>query len=257
LAALRSLGSAAIASVVPLAWGRLRAGVAGGMTTRGYARFLLRHDWRPDANLTPIKGNGPDIRISACMDGIGPEHDAALAAVAELLRRERPVPTFDELGRVDRRLNRLRTPPVRPRRGSRLALVFCLALGLVLMTAGTGLAISGFATPGRADHGQSPSRSVGGPPSSTLRPPASAARNRNGASKRRTGGRRPSPSRLGDVAPAGRPTTTVETSLSQAETRSNPPFTGFGAIPILLAGIVLLVCAGAVLRRTRGSWGPA
>ena len=98
------------------------------------------------------------------MDGFDPEQDASLADVVELLRSERPALTSDELERVNRRLNRSRAPRRGPRPGSRLAVGICLAFGLLFMTAGTGLAISGF-------QGQptTPSTPIAAPP---LAPPA-------------------------------------------------------------------------------------
>lgn len=162
------------------------------------------------------------------MDGFDPEQDARLGDVCELLRRERPALTSDELERVDRRLNTSRAPRRAPRRGSRLVVVICLALGLPFMTAGTGLAVSGFATPGAADHAQYPDRTAD---------PA---------------GRHSSPSSLGEIRPAGR-TSTAVVPLRQAETRNDLPFTGFAAIPILVIGIALIVTGAAVNRSTRRS----
>jgi hypothetical protein len=191
------------------------------------------------------------------MDGIDFEHDADLGAVVELLRCERPALTFDEIERVDRRLNAFRSGPRAPRRGSRLAVVICLALGLLFMTAGTGLAINGFGTPRPAEHTRHPDRAAGGRPPSAGGTAASGQRAPGtAASGRRARGRHSSPSRLGEIPSVGSPTTTVESSLSHGETRNNVPFTGFGAIPILAAGIVLIVAGTAVNRRTRGSWRP-
>jgi hypothetical protein len=174
------------------------------------------------------------------MDRFDPEHEVRLAAVADLLRRERPVPTFDELERVDRRLNTSTASRRAPRPGSRLVVAICLAFGLLLMTGGTGLAISGFAPSGVTDHGQYPDRTLGGPPGSAQ--PTDPSRH----------GRRSPPSGLDQVRPAGRPAT-VEIFLRQAETRNELPFTGFDAIPILVAGIALIVTGAAVNRRTRGT----
>jgi hypothetical protein len=190
------------------------------------------------------------------MDGIGPEQDANLVGVAELLRRERPVLTFDELERVDRRLNAFRAPPRTPRRGSRLAVVICLVVGLLFMTAGTGLAIGGFATPVAGQHAPYPDRAVGRRHPSAGGKASRQDRGGTAASPRRAPSRHSTPSRLSETPSAVSPTSTVEISLSHGETRSGVPFTGFGAIPILAAGIVLIVAGTAVNRRTRGSWRP-
>jgi hypothetical protein len=61
--------------------------------------------------------------------------------------------------------------------------------------------------------------------------------------------------KLGQIPQAATPTTTVGSSLTQAETRSNLPFTGADVIPILLAGVGLVMTAVVVNRRMRGSWG--
>lgn len=190
------------------------------------------------------------------MDGIDREQDASVAAVAELLRRERATLSYDELQRVDRRLNRLRPQPRAPRRSSRVVVAISLAVGLLLMTAGTGLAISGFATPGAAVQAQYPDSHTGAPPASG-RPPGSGGGHPPGigagpasAGRRRYSG----PSTLGQEPRDATPTTTVELELTHAETRDNLPFTGVDAIPILLAGIVVVISATGVNRRTRGSW---
>jgi hypothetical protein len=201
------------------------------------------------------------------MDGIDPEQNPSLAAVAELLTRQRPTMTFDEVQRVDQRLHRLQARPRPPRRSSRLAVVVCLALGLLLMTAGTGLAISGFATPGSADQAQYPDHGGGsappsGRPSGGLGGGHSLGGNPgrgnpgrgNPGSGSGGGGNHATPSRLDQVSPQARSTTSVELALSHAETRNNLPFTGVGAVPILLAGIVLVISAGGLNRRTRGGW---
>ena len=198
------------------------------------------------------------------MDRIGPQPDSRVAAVAELLRRERAVLTFDELERVDRRLNRLRAQPRPPRRSSRVAVAVCLAFGLLLMTGGTGIAISGFVTPGSAGQARYPGLGAAGPPVSGR--PASGDEGRpygitrgsgnpgsgNPGSAPRRRGR--SPLELGQIPPAAQPTTTVEFSLTHAETRSNLPFTGADVIPILLAGVGLVIAAAVVNRRIRGTW---
>jgi hypothetical protein len=188
-----------------------------------------------ETGIAPVKFN---------MDDVDPEqHVASLAA--ELLRRERPALTFDELERVDRRLNTFCAPRRAPRPGSRLVVAICLAFGLLFMTAGTGLAISGFATPGAADQAQYPDRTAGGPPASA---------EGTAASPQRAQGRHSSPSSLGEIRAGS--TSTVEVSLRQAETHNDLPFTGFDAIPILVAGIALIVIGAAINRRTRGSQGP-
>ena len=169
----------------------------------------------------------------------------ALEETAELLRRERPEMTVDEIDRLHRRLH----PPSARRRAPSVVVAFCLALGLVFTTAGTGLAISGFATSDQPVQAQYPDSAAGRPPgrpgggqqpnggSGAAGPPSSAAH--GGPTQSR-------PPSLGDTASARHSTDRV--GLSEAESRTGAPFTGYGAIPILAAGIVLFV-TGAVVHR--------
>lgn len=176
------------------------------------------------------------------MDSFDADDDPTVAGVVELLRRERPVLTHDEFERVERRLSASKAPRPARRRGSRVAVMISLALGLLFMTAGTGLAISGLATPGAADNAQYPDQTTGTAPAST------PARTNSRRIERRTLGA----SNLGDSSPAAG-TTTVYVRLRQAEAHSDLPFTGFGAIPILVAGIVFIGSGAALNRGTRRS----
>lgn len=79
----------------------------------------------------------------------------ALGSLA-LIRQELG-PRFVRLG-VARQKVRLEAHPARPL-GSLLAVSLCLAVGLLLVTAGTALGISGFASPGPAVRAQYPDAS--------------------------------------------------------------------------------------------------
>jgi hypothetical protein len=172
------------------------------------------------------------------MDADEPQLTPSLAATAELFRRERPVLTLDEIGRIDRRLH---ARPPRRRRSS-LAVAFCAALGLVFSTAGTGLAISGFATPDKAVHAQYPSRAAGtGQPSGS-----SGGGGRAPAHAKRSG-----PTTLRDAARARR-SADDRTGVFRAATRTGGPFTGYGAIPILVVGLAFFVTGAIVNRRPHG-----
>jgi len=167
------------------------------------------------------------------------EREANVASVGEVLRLERASLTLDEIERVERRLNRFCALPSRPRPGARVAVAICLALGLLFMTAGTGLAISGFATPAARVYVHNSGRSTG----------PQAASPQTTTNSQRAHGRDPNPSTLDEVEPSS--TSTAPDALTEAETRNQPPFTGFGAIPILVAGIVLIVTGAAVNLRAR------
>jgi hypothetical protein len=178
-----------------------------------------------------------------------PPRPRTLAETAELLRRERPEMTVDEFDRLHRRLH----PPSAQRRAPRVVVAFCLALGLLFTTAGTGLAISGFATSDEAVQAQYPNSAAGRPPSAPPGPQGGGQQPNGGSSAagplitsadgRHTQSRPPT---LGDTPPARDSTDRLE--LSQAESRTGAPFTGYGAIPILAAGIALFA-TGAIVRR--------
>ncbi len=180
----------------------------------------------------------------------------------ELLQRGRPVPTFDELQRVDRRLAALRAPPrtrrqwsrrargqwSRRARGqwSRLATAGCLSIGLLFSTAGTGLALSGFATTGSSVRAQYPDST--GTPGSTGSGPARPGPTSPGRTRAVPG--RPSPSTLSQVKPTDQGVVTP-VSIVRAETHGELPFTGFAAIPVLALGIALVLVGVLVNRRSR------
>jgi hypothetical protein len=183
------------------------------------------------------------------MDRFDPEQNADVSQVVELLTRARPVLTFDEFERLDRRLNTFHARSPKPRRRTRVSVVLCLAFGLFLMTAGTGLAISGFATPGAADHAQYPDRTRDRPPASAG---GAGATRQRAQGRPRPPGRHSRPSSLGNVRSAGR-ASSVYLSLSHAETHSNLPFTGFGAIPVLVAGLLFMTRGAMIAGRDRGA----
>jgi hypothetical protein len=178
----------------------------------------------------------------------------ALEETAELLRRERPQMTFDEIDRLHRRLHppNAHGPPNAHRRAPRVVVAFCLALGLVFTTAGTGLAISGFATSDEAVQSQYPDSAAARPPSG---PPGQqgGGSQPNGGSGAAGGHTQSRPPSLGDTARARHSADRLQ--LSQAESQTDAPFTGYGAIPILAAGIALFVTGAFVHRpaRSRGS----
>jgi hypothetical protein len=155
-----------------------------------------------------------------------------LQATADRLRAERPEATAHELDRV---LVRVRAGARGRRAGgfwrSRAAVVATLVLGMLLSTSGASLAISGFASESGT------------------------------ASEAQYGGTRDEGDVLGDEESGspgepGRPGTTGGDEVQerrQVEAGSQGggeqlPFTGFAAIPILVAGVALLA-GGLLLRR--------
>lgn len=179
--------------------------------------------------------------VRTSMDHARHDDDARVAAVAEMLERQRPVLTFDEIDRVSRRLTAARAPRRRSRRWSRLAVIACLSLGLLFATAGTGLAISGLATPGPSLNAQYPDSTS----TQTLPPTTGGTQPRHHGVQHTNA----SPSTLGDIQ-STRNGSTRYVSIVHAETGNELPFTGFAALPVLIAGIALLVAGALIHRRT-------
>ncbi|HEY7076916.1 MAG TPA: hypothetical protein VH418_16180 [Solirubrobacteraceae bacterium] len=156
--------------------------------------------------------------------------------VIRLLREHRPEATALELDRIKQRARaRVARPSRRSQRmKSRLAILSMLVGGLLMSMTGASLAISGM-----------------------------SANTRDAAVAQYGGGvapeeQSPTPSPGGGVAPeeqshpankpaAAQPTRQVEAGQSTNEL----PFTGFAAIPVLLAGVALLGGGIVVRRRTR------
>ena len=126
---------------------------------------------------------------------------------------------------------------------SRLVILSMLVLGMLLSTAGAGLAVSGLSGENNASIAavrRRPRRRAAAATSWATRTPAPTfARGTTAAATR---------------APAAARATTTQPARqveAGANTNSNLPFTGFAAVPVLLGGIALL-SAGLVLRRRTG-----
>src|SRR4051794_11796685 len=144
------------------------------------------------------------------MDAWDFKTDAGITRVVDLLSRERPSLTFDEAQRVDRRLMAT-TARRAPRRGSRLLAAVSVALGMLFMMAGTGLAIGGFGTPDTATQAQYPDHSSTGPASGGApEPPTPKSQGVEGEQS--------APSTLGETA-SSTPGDTTNGGLRQAATR--------------------------------------
>jgi hypothetical protein len=182
-----------------------------------------------------------------------------LAGTAELLREARPVLASDDLDAVRRRVHGRAAARRRPN----LAVALCLALGLIFSTAGSGLAISGLSSSGSSVSAQYPDSQ----PPAVAQPPAPVA-----PSEAPTPGPTPAPAAgeepqvlgeqesepaptLGGEEPAAKAAPAVaaaqESVVRQVEATGDLPFTGFEAIPVLVAGIALLLVGGLLRRRTQ------
>jgi len=172
---------------------------------------------------------------------------------------------------------------------TRAAILSMLALGFLLSTTGAGLAVSGLADNNQASTGQygptptptSTSTSTPTPtPTSTSTPPSTTTPTAPATQPATTAPGAPAPqvtstptpesSVLGEQKenkPQSKPETQQPSQVLPAETQTPPsavqparqleqgtsasslPFTGFAALPVLLAGLVLLT-AGLVMRRS-------
>jgi hypothetical protein len=172
-----------------------------------------------------------------------------LQPVIDQLRANRPEASALELDAIKQRVRARSSQPARRRTTrraqlmkSRLVILTMLVLGMLLSTAGAGLAVSGLSGHRNASVAMygvaTPTGGgnvLGDQDSGTNVLPE----------KQNGGGTSPSPAKK---PTATQPARQVEAG---ANTGSSLPFTGFAAIPVLLGGIVLL-SAGLVLRRRTG-----
>ena len=125
---------------------------------------------------------------------------------------------------------------------SRIVILSMLVLGMLLSTAGAGLAVSGLAAR------TTPATRSTARPRRPVAATSSVTRTRATTSCRRTTTAAATPAPSGDEGNAVQPARQVEAG---ANTNSKLPFTGFAAVPVLLGGIALL-SVGLVLRRRTG-----
>src|SRR5215210_7606558 len=176
-----------------------------------------------------------------------------LQPVIDQLRANRPEATALELDAIKQRVRARSSQPARRRTRraqlmkSRLVILSMLVFGMLLSTAGAGLAVSGIAGSKDASvtvYGQAtPNANASPTPASNVLGDEDSGQNVLPADDT-------SPSGGGGGTSPGsgvQPSRQVEAG---ADTGSELPFTGFAAIPILLIGIAML-SAGLVLRRQK------
>jgi hypothetical protein len=171
-----------------------------------------------------------------------------LQPLIDRLRANRPTATALELDAIVQRVQARVAKPARRRTRrtslmkSRIAILSMLVLGMLLSTAGAGLAVSGFSEKGNAAEVQ-----YGQPPSN--QPPS--GQDVLGDEDQSQGGQDVLPEENQGNEVAAAPVQPARQVESGAGSASQLPFTGFAAIPILIGGIALMT-VGLVLRRRTG-----
>ena len=204
------------------------------------------------------KTNDPDRRRG--------EIPAELASTVARLRSERPSATAIELDTLQRRVRariRYRGNNTRGTMKSRIAVTLMLVFGIGLSTTGAGLAVTG--PSGQTDaagvvYGQPGGSQLGGPQAATPTPTPTVAQETAPVAPQ------PAPSAAqpleedesavkgvqseGESADTPAPPVQVaaQAEVADVTTGDSLPFTGFSAIPVLLAGLALMG-GGLVMRR--------
>src|SRR4051794_38922559 len=184
-----------------------------------------------------------------------------LQTVIDQLRAHRPEATALELDAIKQRVRTRAGEPARRRTRraelmkSRLVILTMLVLGMLLSTAGAGLAVSGLSgndSASVAEYSTTPTTTpTTTPGGSGVLGDTDTGNGQDVLPNDTGGGKGPSGTPGGGVA-AGNAVQPARQVEAGAETGSSLPFTGFAAVPILFGGIVLL-SGGLLLRRRAGA----
>jgi hypothetical protein len=171
-----------------------------------------------------------------------------LQPVIDQLRANRPEATALELDAIKQRVRARSSQPARRRTRraqlmkSRLVILSMLVVGMLLSTAGAGLAVSGLSGQRNASVAEYSTPT----PTATQPPTNDVLGEQDSGSGTKPSGTSPNNGSGPGGGSGVQPSRQVEAGATP--NNSKLPFTGFAAVPILLGGIVLL-SAGLVLRR--------
>ena len=184
-----------------------------------------------------------------------------LQPVIDQLRANRPEATALELDAIKQRVRTRASHPARRRTRraqlmkSRVVILTMLVFGMLLSTAGAGLAVTGLSGNPSASSAQYPGTPT--PTPSTTSTPSGGGvlgeqdegQGENASPQQNPAGGGTSPAENAGGANGTQPSRQVEAGAGTSG--SSLPFTGFAAIPILFGGLVLLG-GGLVLRSRAG-----
>src|SRR5215210_3240620 len=182
-----------------------------------------------------------------------------LQPVIDQLRANRPEATALELDAIKQRVRARASHPARRRTRraqlmkSRVVILTMLVFGMLLSTAGAGLAVTGLS----GNPSASSAQYAGTPPSTNSTPSGGGVLGEQDEGEGENASPGQSPAGGGGTSPAEsaggangtQPSRQVEAGAGTSG--SSLPFTGFAAIPILFGGLVLLG-GGLVLRSRAG-----